>query len=500
VLLYCVCWNSSCRKDFDYLPSSGNLEFSRDTVFLDTVFTNIGSSTYSLKVYNRSSNDIEIPSIRLGEGANSKYRINVDGQAGNIFEKVPLLARDSLYIFIETTYDIAPVNINEFLYEDQLLFDQGANEQRVPLVTLIRDAVFLYPSALSDGSKESLLLGLDEEGNELRIEGFVLDDDELSFTSEKPYVIYGYAAVSEGKVLNMAAGTRVHFHKNSGILVGTGGSIKINGALSENQQLMENEVIFEGDRLEPEFAGTPGQWGTLWLVPGSLDNEISYLTIRNATVGILAEGNPEAAPPTLSLGNTQIYNSSVVNLWGRNTSVDAKNLVLGSAGTHSLLCEQGGSYSFLHSSIGNYWSNGFRTGAAVRISSLRSTGPGMTPGADLIKAEFSNTIIYGNTGKEISLKPDGAYDFNFFLSHVLLKFTDNPAETDPIYDFDNPSFYEALLLNTDPLFVDPVRNNLRPANTSPALGNADPQKSLLAPLDLLGNDRTSDPALGAYQQ
>ncbi len=56
---------SSCRNDFEFSPSNGDLKFARDTVYLDTVFTNIGSSTYNLKVYNRSNNDIVIPTIRL---------------------------------------------------------------------------------------------------------------------------------------------------------------------------------------------------------------------------------------------------------------------------------------------------------------------------------------------------------------------------------------------------------------------------------------------------
>ena len=59
---------SSCRTEFDFEPNTGNLSFSRDTVYLDTVFTNIGSSTYTLKVYNNSNKNIAIPSIKLGEG------------------------------------------------------------------------------------------------------------------------------------------------------------------------------------------------------------------------------------------------------------------------------------------------------------------------------------------------------------------------------------------------------------------------------------------------
>ena len=42
-----------------------DLNFSKDTVYLDTIFTNIGSSTYNLKVYNNSQTNILIPKIKL---------------------------------------------------------------------------------------------------------------------------------------------------------------------------------------------------------------------------------------------------------------------------------------------------------------------------------------------------------------------------------------------------------------------------------------------------
>jgi hypothetical protein len=37
---------------------------------------------------------------------------------------------------------------------------------------------------------------------------------------------------------------------------------------------------FEGDRLEPEYADVPGQWGTIWLTNGSTNNIINHLTIK----------------------------------------------------------------------------------------------------------------------------------------------------------------------------------------------------------------------------
>lgn len=98
---------------------------------------------------------------------------------------------------------------------------------------------------------------------------FTLEDEELHFTNERPYVIYGYAAVSEGKTLVMDPGTRVHFHNSSGLLIGHQGRLEVNGALSTLSDEMENEVLFEGDRLEPGYTDIPGQWGTIWLSAGS---------------------------------------------------------------------------------------------------------------------------------------------------------------------------------------------------------------------------------------
>ena len=138
----------SCRSDFETVASTGDLTFSKDTVYLDTVFTNLSSSTYALKVYNHSKNDINIPIIKFANGANSKYRMSVDGAQGNqgkMFENVTLLAKDSLYIFIETTVESDNTTPTEFLYTDQIEFDSGANLQKVELVTLVQDAILLYP-------------------------------------------------------------------------------------------------------------------------------------------------------------------------------------------------------------------------------------------------------------------------------------------------------------------------------------------------------------------
>ena len=303
--------SGSCREDFDFQPSSGNLSFSKDTVYLDTIFTTIGSSAYTLKVYNNSNEDVIIPQVRLAQGNQSSYRLNVDGMAGKEFENVPLLAKDSLFVFVETTFDIAVTGETEFLYTDQIFFGDTNGGQTVELVTLVQDAIFLYPRNLNDGTTETITIGEDELGNPIQITGFLLEEEELNFSNEKPYVIYGYAAVAEGNTLTLDPGTRVHFHENSGIFVSSGGRLLVNGGLSEDQELFENEVIFEGDRLEPAFADVAGQWGGLWLAAASSGHQLQHLTVKNATIGILVEGSDPIAGTTAVLQNCRVYNSAL---------------------------------------------------------------------------------------------------------------------------------------------------------------------------------------------
>ena len=242
---------SSCRQDFVFEPSTGDLVFSEDTIYLDTVFANIGSSTYTLKVYNKSSKDIKIPTIQLGKGLTSKYRMTVDrmtGENNRIFHDVELLAKDSMYIFIETTAGIGDANPSDFLYTDQIEFDSGANLQKVELVTLIQDAYFIFPNK-QNGITESIPIGFNEDETVLETNGRNLshnhpdNGDEYLFNTDKPYVVYGYASVPNGEILTIPAGARVHFHADSGLVVQQGGTLHIDGSTSTTAAL-ENEVIF----------------------------------------------------------------------------------------------------------------------------------------------------------------------------------------------------------------------------------------------------------------
>ncbi|BAO77688.1 right-handed parallel beta-helix repeat-containing protein [Winogradskyella sp. PG-2] len=500
---------SSCRNDFEFSPSTGNLEFVKDTVYLDTVFTNIGSSTYNLKVYNRSDDDIVIPTIQLENGISSFYRMNVDGgtglegaQEGKFFEDVELLANDSLFIFIETTIDIETLSNSDtqFLYTDRILFDIGSNQQDVDLVTLVKDAIFIYPNRNeTTGIVETLTFDVDGDGNsdETTLQGRFLEDTELTFTNEKPYVIYGYAGVDSGKTLTMDAGARVHFHANSGIIVTDNGTLNINGALSTDQEILENEVILEGDRLEPLYTDIPGQWGTIWLFNGSANNTIEYATIKNATIGILSEGNQAATNDKLTITNSQIYNTSSFGILGRATSITAENTVINNCGQSSFAGTVGGKYNFTHCTIANYWNNSFRQFPAVLLNDYVEDAEGITTLNDLTEASFNNCIIYGNDNPEIFLDDRGPV-FSYKFTNCLIRFDDENLEGTGNYVFDNTMFYDGNSFNVDPDFEDGFENLMRIGEDSGA--NRLAFSLIPSGSDILGVNRDSaEPDCGAYE-
>ncbi|TMM29439.1 hypothetical protein FDT66_09955 [Polaribacter aestuariivivens] len=482
---------SSCRKDFTTIPNFGSLVFSKDTVFLDTVFTNIGSATYNLKVYNKGNKAITIPKIALEKGANSNYRLNVDGVPGKDFNDIDILAKDSIFVLIETTINVA--NEPNPLYTDRILFDTGTNQQDVDLVTLVEDANFIFPG------KDPISMKIDSltlDGTPTTIKGRFLEDSELTFSNTKPTVIYGYAAVPANKTLTINAGARVHFHDNSGLIIDNKATLKVNGTLAE-------KVIFEGDRLENSFSDIPGQWGTIWMRAGSTENEIKNAQIKNGIIGVLIDSIGTTSTPTLKLENTEIYNHSNFGILARETNIEAHNVVIGAAGQASLAATVGGTYNFTHSTFANYWNRGLRQLPAVLINNfftyVDNSGQEIAETRDLKAANFTNCIFEGNNNIEFILdKVDAGGAFNYSIKNCMIKFTDSNNSFDGVVelDFANNNNYQDILLNANPNFRDTQKSDFIIGEKSDAIN-----KAIATPFttDILGVNRSVNPDIGAYQ-
>ena len=125
---------AQCRKDIPISQSpSHKLEFSTDTVFFDTVFTTIGSSTRRMKVFNPHNEALQIEKIAIAGGEASPFRLNVNGDSGKEHENVLILGSDSIYIFAEVTIDPNQQDA-PLILEDSLIFITNGNVQTVRLV------------------------------------------------------------------------------------------------------------------------------------------------------------------------------------------------------------------------------------------------------------------------------------------------------------------------------------------------------------------------------
>ena len=84
------------------------LTFSTDTVKMDTVFSTVGSSTYSFWVFNDSGDGIRLNSVRLRNGNQTGFRVNVDGSyldntMGSMVNNLEVRKGDSIRVFVELT-------------------------------------------------------------------------------------------------------------------------------------------------------------------------------------------------------------------------------------------------------------------------------------------------------------------------------------------------------------------------------------------------------------
>ncbi len=486
---------TSCRTDFDTVPSSGKLEFSDKTVYLDTIFSQISSSTYQLKVYNRSNDDIKIPTIRL-EKPDSKYRLMVDGRSdnnGKRFDNVELLAKDSLFIFIETTVVNAP-SVLEFTYEDKILFDEGSNQQSVDLVTLVRDACFIKPNR---NLEATLYEKISIKGFDPQTEGHTLiTPEELNWTRTKPYVIYGNVVVPSGSTLNIASGTRVYFHKDATLIIDNGATLNIDGDLDifdpiTGKVKTQNEVTFEGDRLEPLFENVPGQWGAIILLSGN-NNKIDHLTLKNAVVGIFAQRNVSTITPKLEITNSQIYDCSNVGILARSSIIKANNLVMNNAGQACFAGTIGGNYDFTHCTFNNDFSS--TTQVAINLSNYVEVNGVLKGKADL-NATFKNCIIYGKNNIELFLDKKYASAFTTNFESCLIKFKEENSALvgNAIYNQIRNGNTLGNKINLDPKFKFANKNFMWPIEN---LDNIVQPALTTNTIDILGKPRTN---IGAFQ-
>jgi hypothetical protein len=455
-----ILFSDGCRKDPLDSDSDAQLLFSRDTVVFDTVFTTVGSATRQFKVYNTSSKSVLISSIRLAGGSASVFHMNVDGSPVVSTGDLVLRGGDSMYIFVDVTIDPNNSN-NPLMVEDSILFETNGNRQKVVLNAVGQDAYFHYYS--------------------------VLNCNEV-WTNDKPHVIWGYAIVPSCCTLTINAGARVHLHNNSVLAVDSCASLRVLGAYM-------NPVKFQGDRLEPEYAEEPGQYYGIWLSGGSRNNVIDWAEIKNGSIGVRVDTLGNSANPTLRITNTKIRNMTyggIVTLAG--SWIEGDNLAVTNCGQYCVGILYGGKCTFRHCTFGNYWNIDTRATPAVVLNNWYKIDDFTNEYRDITQAEFYNCIIYGDLDNELGIDSanTAAHQFNFLVSHCLVKTNENVSNT---------AYYVSNVYNQDPAFHDVPLYDLSIDATSAAINIGDNVVGALIPLDLSNYLRTTDgtPDAGAYE-
>lgn len=441
------------RDDISFESPSQLLRFSTDTVFCDTVYNQMRSETYAVKVYNNEDKDILIPEIKL-EGVNaSLYKINVDGKVGTSFDRVALRRKDSLYVFVE----IAPTTtVPESIAEAQVVFRTPAGEQKVTLFSVVQDAEYFIQTG----------------------ENPVTINDNTTWTKDKVKVIFGNLNVAEGKTLTMEKGTKVYFRKNSGMNFLKNSGLTVNGALGE-------EVIFRGDRSDTKYDTLPANWNGIKMEEGSLA-KLNYARIFGGNVGL------QLKESTANISNSIFHSFQNAGIYGIHSNLTANNLVINNCGEADLAIAGSGTYNINYSTLANYWNlNSALPATGIFASNTWENGEGVLE-SGLVTLRVKNSIVYGDTLDLVTLtnNPAGTpIDARF--DNCLLKLSSNSAFT-PIG--------ENIIKNQDPKFQNyfTQKMNLRVKEGSPAIGKGKASEVVIA-TDIAGKLRGNAPTLGAYQ-
>jgi len=455
----------SCRDDgFDTDPSL-SLSFSHDSLLFDTVFTSLGSSTRSFRVYNTHNRRINLSTVSLAGGSQSFFRINVDGRSGTMLHDVAIEANDSLFVFVEVTVD--PVNQDlPLTIVDSVVFNTNNNIQDVKLVAWGQDAHFIHPNYTDPQSGVS----------------YHVIDQNTSWTSHLPYVVYGLAVVAPDVTLRMEEGTRVHMHNNSSLVFLQRSTLEIAGS-------SENPVSIQGDRLESFYRDQPGQWGRIWLTANSKNHTIDHALIKNGTVGLHVDTLGSQVHPTLQISNTVIKNMSLAGLLAQGSHVVGENMAIANCGDHALVLALGGHYDFRHLTIANYYRTGIRNTPSVIINNYYEDIDGNIQQRDFDHLFFGNSIIYGSNQEEIAFDLAPGSEMEYTFDHCLLRTRLSTTSE----AFVNP------LVNLDPLFNEPGEHDFRLKEGSPAIGAGNPSVAAGVPYDLAGRSRLQRPDIGALQ-
>ena len=352
----------ACSEDADFSASpSLRLEFSRDTIAFDTIFTTVGSPTEGLVVRNRNSNALRISDVRLGSGGDSGFKILVDGQYGSQMHSLEIRAKDSIFIYASVELERNGADV-PLMVKDSLLFTlESGVQQKVLLLAYGRDVIFLRGET-------------------------VAADNALP---SGHYVVYDSLVVAPKATLTLEKGTTLYFHDKA--------FLRVEGTLKA-QGTTELPVVMRGDRTDNMFHylpydRVPGQWGGVVFSSTSNGNQLSHCDIHSAKYGVKVELG-DTAVQRIAIESSKLYNFEGNALELNMARATVENSLIANAQGNCVKVV-GGDVSFVHCTIANFYVWKPRDVALALHNSYEGVP------APLRAALFANCIISGSKEDEV---------------------------------------------------------------------------------------------------
>ncbi len=467
-----------CIQENISFDSKYHLSFSCDTVLFDTLLVDQLSPTKRVKIYNDNKFAINISSIKLSTGANSLFRINVDGcypSENNEVNDIVVKANDSIFIFIEATVSDTS-NSRNIVVTDSILFCYNGNVDKLQLCAVAKNVIVLNK--------------------------YVLTENQV-WDAKLPYLVFGYIYVPEGKKLTISRGAQILLHSGANIIV--------DGELS-CEATFDAPIIFRGDRFDAvnDVDGTPyfflpNQWGGIYLQNPQNNYNFNFVKIYGMSIGIVALGTDRYFPK-IKIFNSVIQTSGNYGIYAQNSDVSIVNSEISNC-LSGCFVAYGGRCRVVHTTFANYYKFSSRKLESVRISNY-AVQNGYKYLFPIDNCVIENSIIFGSLPEELKLDLDtlSINSGNCLFSHTLIK--GKLIDNDMFYNCrwaksqNSNLSYDTIFINTSIQDISQSGYyNFRLDSASYARGGAAISVSQIFPLDLDMKSRTSDryPDMGCYE-
>lgn len=470
---------ANCSDDDSFTISPNNLlTFSSDTIRMDTVFSRVPTSRKYFWVYNKSGDGIRCTNVRLENGNQSGFRVNVDGvylgkESGYQTNDVEIRNKDSIFVNIELT--------------------SPQNNQRIP--TLLSDNLVF---SLQSGVQQKVNLNAYSWDAEI-VRDLVIKHDTL-ISSDRPIVIYGGLRIDSLATATIAPGTTLYFHSKSKLDVY--GRLVANGTAEKN-------ITFRGDRTDRMFDYLPydmvsGQWDGIHFHTSSYDNVMNYTDTHSTFNGIVCDSS-DVSRLKLSLYNSTVHNCQGYGVKSTNSVIDIRNSQLTNA-LNDCVAIYGGGAMLLNCTIGQFYPFDSNYGAALRFTNGITDDDGTKHDYPLYQMDCINSIVTGNADDVVmGVVQDSTKAYSYKFINSILR-TDSLAESENIKGviWENADSIDVDTVSGGPKNFKLINMNRQHfdfhlSDKSRAINAALSEGEYAMPHDRDGKTRDSKPDIGCYE-